>query len=303
MVTEATPQTEAAATPTTEEAPPEAAGEQPFIEPEQIDPESGDAPLVQGTEDSEEGEAPSAEGEAVEDQKPEADTEESEEPAATLTREQHEEEVKKVQSGFDRRISELEKSNKEAIAAAEQRAQQAEEQLNARQLDIQAAQLQQRRAEHWRNQGHSDEVASLMAGLETFYTKKAFEFDEQRQKTQKELEEARNNERSLSSRQSAVELAQEHGVHNDDIPYLMKATSPADMEAMAKRLGAANQSQKELSELKLAQVPAGGVENKVDSGGGANGAMTDDQFLARYSQGLEDDHEKASSILRKRGDL
>ena len=283
MVTEATPQTEAEVTPTPEATTPEI--------------EDGDSLLIPQEEPEVEGQDTQEEG-ATEAEAGAAKTEE-ETPAQTIAREEHEAELAKVRSGLDKRIAELEKTSKETVSAAEKRAAELEQQLAARTTDIQAAEFQRSRAAHWQQQGYTDEAATTMAALEASLTKNAFEEKMRADRLQAQLDKASAAEKSLSTRQAAVEMAAEHDVSDDDMPLLMTAASPKEMESLAKRLGAFNKQAQELAELKESQVPAGGDDNKFDSGGGGASGMTDDQFMAAYASGESDDHERAMKISQR----
>ena len=314
MVTETTSQT-SEATPAEQTTTPDPAGEQPLVaqEPTASIPD-GDKPLVDpGTVAAEQAQSESA-GEAQKGSDGEAsgqqDTGSEQEPQAEATTDQQSytaEEVKKIQSGFDSRISKIETDSQEALKAAEDRANEAQRRLDAQSLDVQESQLQRQRAEHWRNQGHTDEVAKQFAAMEANATRLVFEANQRATQAQKLASDAQGQASHLGSRQTALELAQKYGVSEEDFPLLLNVNGADEKEQLknmvmhAKRLGKLGNESKELSEQKLAEVPAGGDANKIDSGGGGRGPQTDDEFEKAYAANETDDHDRAYQIAKKRG--
>ncbi len=67
-------------------------------------------------------------------------------------------------------------------------------------------------------------------------------------------------------------------------------------------MGRLNSQSKELEQAKLAEVPAGGDDNKLDSGGGLAGGMTDQQRYAAYGRGeLDMSLDEAVALSKKLG--
>ena len=305
MVTTATPGTEAEATPTPESPTPQTDGGQELLIPPE--PEVEETPKVEGQGEQAEGAAETAvDGAAKTETKTEkTDTEETVEPAATLTRAEHETAVaeaeSKVRSGQDKRFDALEKQTKEALTAAETRAVRAEQQTQAQQLEIQVSQKQRQLATEYASQGLPEEEALRLAAVKTEGMKISYEHEMARRATEAENVQLRAGSEQTNARVVADRLAKEHGVSENDIPLLMTARTPDDMTALAKRFGEANTESKELAAKTEAEVPAGGDANKIDSGGGAAGGMTDDQFIAVYASGDSDDHKRYGQIRTARG--
>ena len=288
MTTQVTPGTEVEATPTPEIATPEDFGDELLI-PQEVAEEQGQDVQEVAAADADEG--ATEEVEAVET------------PAQTIKREEHEAELAKVRSGLDKRIAELTKTSKETTDALERRAAEAEQQLQAQQLEVQTAQWQRQQAAQelqardFANMSVED-IASYIAAEKARFVRAAYEENQKATMLQAQLDKASAAEKSLGARQAAIDMAAEHGVSDEQMPLLMTARSPQEMASLAKEFGALNKAKTELAALKQAQVPAGGEANKVDSGGGNAAGKTDEQKLNDLNTPLAEIEE----ILARRGE-
>lgn len=315
MTVQATPGTEVEATPPSAETSSleQDYGDGPLIPAETPGPgdslgtqgESG--PVVeQGQEQQEEGAAkPGDEGAAKDD----GDTgtpgpEEQKPPATTLTREEHETELAKVRSGMDRRASELEKRLTSAEEQLKQREQQYQQALGSQELQAKVIAYRDTIRDNFIARGHSEEDADSLANEQARIAQKAYQIEQERQQVIAENAQLRQQGRHYASRQTAIELAAEHGVPDDHMPLLLsaggftEAEQLQNMTSLAQALGSLTKTNQELQAARLTEVPAGGDENKVDSGGGASGGLTDDQKMADPNTPLAEIEE----ILERRGD-
>jgi len=286
------------ATPQTEDATPEVTEATPDLAPNEVSLAS-DEPI------EEQGRQPEAEGAATDATDGAAQTEETsaETPAETIAREEHEAELAKVRQGLDKRISDIEKQRQEDIAArqaAEERFQQAQAVLEAQQLDISVAQKQRERSQHWQTQGLAEDEAQRIAAVELNLIKAAWDDKQRADRAEAELQKLRGENNELGNRQAAVALAQEHGVPEEDIRFLRTAQTPEAMTEMAKRLGELSKQSQELNSVKQAEVPSGGEANQLDSGGGSDGAMTDQQKIAAFADGDPSVSMEEYQAIRKR---
>ena len=287
MTTQVTPGTEVEATPTPDIATPEDFGDELLI-PQEVAEEQGQDVQEVAAAETDEGAT------------------KTETPVQTIKREEHDAELAKVRSGLDKRIAELTRQSQETTSALANRAYQAEEQLAAQQLEVQTAQWQRQQAQQELQAKDFasmpvEDIASYIAAEKARFARAAYAENQRAESLQARLDKTSASERSLGVRQAALEMATEHGVSDEQMPLLMTAQSPQEMASLAKEFGALNKAKTELAALKQAQVPAGGEANKLDSGGGNAGGMTDDQFLAAYATGDSDDHARAIAISKKRG--
>lgn len=74
------------------------------------------------------------------------------------------------------------------------------------------------------------------------------------------------------------------------------------MSGIAEEIGkmSTTQAATTTAAAKLKEVPAGGPENQLDSGGAQSGSQSDDQFLALWNAGESDDIARAMAINEKR---
>ena len=109
---------------------------------------------------------------------------------------------------------------------------------------------------------------------------------------------------------AAVAIAADHGLGATEAQTLLAYGTQEEMTQQAgvlkqqKEAGSAQAAEiaelrAEIAELKKAQVPAATPEQQVDSGSGAVGPRTDEQWLAAYGRGEVNDLQKAVEISRR----
>ena len=282
MVTEATSSTETKATPNAE-APTPVVDDSPLIPPET----ESESVVVdeKGPDAKGEGAAKAPEGEAAVkgDQKPEtveAETKTKDEPPRTFTVEEHDAELAKVRSGLDKRISDIETertTERQQVAAQVTAMQQ-----QALQRDV--ASFQAGLQQQFTNQGLSDQDALTAAQQVAESARAAFEHNERANRAEAALKTANDSRESTAKDALIRNAVNEFGVPEDKVHFLTTATTAEQIADLAKEFSSHQKTSKDLAAAKQAEVPAGGPEQQIDSGGGQSG-MTDKQKYDAYGRG------------------
>lgn len=191
----------------------------------------------------------------------------------------------KVQSQLDRQIAQERQLRQQAEAKASE---------NAYRAQVEALYLQFRNG--YVEQGFDEKTANAIAERETRATVLAFEKDQENIRLQKRMQEIEQANNRTAQSTLARDMAQKYGVPSEDIPTLLTASTPEGMEKLASRLGTMAKQLKEQAKARQAEVPAGGPEQKFDTGGGISGP-SDDQLLADMNTPLD----VVERILEKRG--
>ena len=99
---------------------------------------------------------------------------------------------------------------------------------------------------------------------------------------------------------SVDNLVRQHGVPESQRTLLQATTNADEAIALATTLGQAEKNRRELVRLTQNQVPANGVEQQMDGGGGGS-TMTDQQIVDAYGNGTFSDHAAATSAMERLG--
>ena len=99
---------------------------------------------------------------------------------------------------------------------------------------------------------------------------------------------------------SVDNLVRQHGVPESQRTLLQATTNADEAIALATTLGEAERNSRELVRLTQNQVPATGVEQQMDGGGGGS-TMTDQQIVDAYGNGTFSDHAAATSAMERLG--
>ncbi len=99
---------------------------------------------------------------------------------------------------------------------------------------------------------------------------------------------------------SVDNLVRQHGVPESQRTLLQATTNADEAIALATTLGEAERNRRELVRLTQNQVPANGVEQQMDGGGGGS-TMTDQQIVDAYGNGTFSDHAAATSAMERLG--
>ena len=99
---------------------------------------------------------------------------------------------------------------------------------------------------------------------------------------------------------SVDNLVRQHGVPESQRTLLQATTNADEAIALATTLGVAEKNRRELVRLTQNQVPANGVEQQMDGGGGGS-TMTDQQIVDAYGNGTFSDHAAATSAMERLG--
>lgn len=99
---------------------------------------------------------------------------------------------------------------------------------------------------------------------------------------------------------SVDNLVRQHGVPESQRTLLQATTNADEAVALATTLGVAEKNRRELVRLTQNQVPANGVEQQMDGGGGGS-TMTDQQIVDAYGNGTFSDHAAATSAMERLG--
>lgn len=204
-------------------------------------------------------------GESTEEAPQETETPPPPQPV-TYTQEQ----VARIESAYRQRENEA----RELARQAEERAAQAE-------LLIRADQYQQERTEYHINAGESPERAATLA-----------EQDRNSALTEVARRQSEAQAFEANRRAAAIAVAHDHNLPPSELPNLARFNTAEEMNQYAEGLKTRSAREQELTStvetlrkeidaLKKAQVPAGGLENQVDSGEGATPPLTDTQLIDR----------------------
>jgi len=99
---------------------------------------------------------------------------------------------------------------------------------------------------------------------------------------------------------SVDSLVRQHGVPESQRSLILATTNADEAVALASTLGQAERNRRELERLTQNQVPANGVEQQMDGGGGGS-TMTDQQIVDAYGNGTFSDHAAATSAMERLG--
>jgi len=99
---------------------------------------------------------------------------------------------------------------------------------------------------------------------------------------------------------SVDNLVRQHGVPESQRSLILATTNADEAVALASTLGQAERNRRELVRLTQNQVPANGVEQQMDGGGGGS-TMTDQQIVDAYGNGTFSDHAAATSAMERLG--
>ena len=291
------------------------AGLQPLIPPDALPADATDAPLI-APDGVTETESPAAEqfgatptpeaGEAAAEETPPAEPEAEASVPEGPTLESLAADVQRLTGENERFVNEnraLQSSNDRAQAQARQERAQLEQQFAERDVLGRAETYKARQRDGYIAQGYVEEHAERQA-------------ESDKQTALAEYGKQQNDAQSLQYRKGAIAmaLAKDYDLEATDLPALMNLNSQDEMQAHAQvlkdRKATTSAQTKELEDLraenarlKQAQVPAGGPQQQLDSGGGAGGALTDDQVLARFTNPDDsfDDFAAVQKILTARG--
>ena len=99
---------------------------------------------------------------------------------------------------------------------------------------------------------------------------------------------------------SVDNLVREHRIPESQRPLLLATSNADEAVALAAVLGEAEKNRTELQRLTQNQVPANGVEQQMDGGGGGS-TMTDQQIVDAYGNGTFSDHAAATAAMGRLG--
>jgi hypothetical protein len=189
---------------------------------------------------------------------------------------------------------------REAQQAAEQRAQKAE---NATMEEQYANQLIARRDQ--RRDALIDSGMDEMQALDTANAEAREEvtnFTAARGQTaaNSRISELEAENARIAKLSSVDSLVRQHGVPESQRSLLLATTNADEAVALASTLGQAERNRRELERLTQNQVPANGVEQQMDGGGGGS-TMTDQQIVDAYGNGTFSDHAAATSAMERLG--
>ena len=189
---------------------------------------------------------------------------------------------------------------REAQQAAEQRAQKAESATMEEQYANQLIARRDQRRDTLIDSGMDEAQALDTANAEAREEVTNFTAARGQNAASSRISELEAENARIAKLSSVDSLVREHGVPESQRALILATTNADEAVALASTLGQAERNRRELERLTQNQVPANGVEQQMDGGGGGS-TMTDQQIVDAYGNGTFSDHAAATSAMERLG--
>ena len=189
---------------------------------------------------------------------------------------------------------------REAQQAAEQRAQKAESATMEEQYANQLIARRDQRRDTLIDSGIDEAQALETANAEAREEVTNFAATRGQNAASSRINELEAENARIAKIGSVDNLVRQHGVPESQRTLLQATTNADEAIALATTLGQAEKNRRELVRLTQNQVPANGVEQQMDGGGGGS-TMTDQQIVDAYGNGTFSDHAAATSAMERLG--
>ena len=238
-------------------------------------------------------------GDAAPEPEPEKAPEANQEPAPAgtpQTAEEWEARYNNRESAIQTQLREV----REAQQAAEQRAQKAESATMEEQYANQLIARRDQRRDTLIDSGMDEAQALDTANAEAREEVTNFTAARGQNAASSRISELEAENARIAKIGSVDSLVRQHGVPESQRSLILATTNADEAVALASTLGQAERNRRELERLTQNQVPANGVEQQMDGGGGGS-TMTDQQIVDAYGNGTFSDHAAATSAMERLG--